>query len=426
MILQNQFSYNSIKYVIMLEWVLLLLIGIAFWQPSPIRDQWIWLVGLWIPFFLLKLITPNYTWRLTGLDGIIFAFVLLSWLSISIAPFQTRGLILIFRPLYGWILFRYLVESSNRQRTTQRAEIATLILFAGIGIISLFTTNWSEKAGILNQISDLIPRVNILFLEGGFNVNEIAGALTWCLPFLLAYSFKRTKWSIFAIIMAILIGVSLFLGQSLAALIGVTVGCLLVITPRRWFQYTTLIALCGIFLAHTIITVSPEASARTLINLSLRESSQSLENRAELWRSAVDIINDYPFTGAGIANYRSPTVRRLYPTPNFPNSVAVHTHNELLQFGTDIGFPGMIIYLSMIIVPVVGLLKLHTRRGDLIIRGLIGSLIAHSIFGIADAIPVWDRFAFLFWWVLGLSIAYITVHSSQVETVSDNPITAPE
>jgi hypothetical protein len=46
-----------------------------------------------------------------------------------------------------------------------------------------------------------------------------------------------------------------------------------------------------------------------------------------------------------------------------------------------------------------------------------GALAAHAFFGIGDAIALWDRFAFLFWWMLGLTAAvYLSAQASPLAT----------
>jgi uncharacterized membrane protein YdcZ (DUF606 family) len=32
---------------------------------------------------------------------------------------------------------------------------------------------------------------------------------------------------------------------------------------------------------------------------------------------------------------------------------------------------------------------------------LLASLLAHNVFGMGDAIKLWDRYAFAWWWILG-------------------------
>jgi hypothetical protein len=47
------------------------------------------------------------------------------------------------------------------------------------------------------------------------------------------------------------------------------------------------------------------------------------------------------------------------------------------------------------------------RRGDRRARvaavAVGGGLLAHLIYGITDAIPLWDRFSFVYWIMLGLA-----------------------
>ena len=55
------------------------------------------------------------------------------------------------------------------------------------------------------------------------------------------------------------------------------------------------------------------------------------------------------------------------------------------------------------------------RKGDsqarILAVAVAGGLLAHAVYGLGDAITLWDRLAFIFWWLLGLAGAqYILVY----------------
>jgi hypothetical protein len=38
-------------------------------------------------------------------------------------------------------------------------------------------------------------------------------------------------------------------------------------------------------------------------------------------------------------------------------------------------------------------------------------LLAHAVYGVGDAITLWDRFIFVFWWIMGLVGAVYAVYA---------------
>ncbi|MDQ7033478.1 MAG: hypothetical protein Q9P01_01185 [Anaerolineae bacterium] len=40
--------------------------------------------------------------------------------------------------------------------------------------------------------------------------------------------------------------------------------------------------------------------------------------------------------------------------------------------------------------------------GRIIAVAVFGGLVAHSVYGVGDAITLWDRFSFILWWLVGL------------------------
>jgi hypothetical protein len=58
------------------------------------------------------------------------------------------------------------------------------------------------------------------------------------------------------------------------------------------------------------------------------------------------------------------------------------------------------------VIHAAALVMLWRLRGtDRLAAALAGALIGHAVYGLADAIPPWDRFSFVWWWVLGLIAA---------------------
>lgn len=272
--------------------------------------------------------------------------------------------------------------------------------------------NWIGKASRFTHITSSFPQWDGFGLwAGGFNANEWSGAAVWVFPTLLfaTLSSALPRSVRFAIgMLSVGLGFLLVLAQSLSALLGaggaIVLGMALLgrQTPK---VSRTLMLLAGVALliGNMAILVAPRQSADLLAEFSGRPNITSLEHRAVIWQRAQSMLSDHPLTGVGIAMYRQ--LRDVYPTPGFEHALLPHPHNEALQFATDLGIPGLLIYAWFAIT--AGQCALHViRHGTSAERALaialVTGLFGHAIYALTDAIPIWDRFAFMGWWWLGL------------------------
>jgi O-antigen ligase len=399
--------------------------GLAFWTPDPRR---VWALAMLLPILGARWILHRRLWTSTPLDHIWAAFLALCAVNIMVATLNgdgalplTRGWIMLGRPLFGMMLALAIVEGI-RQRGDARRGVWVLMGLGGlIAVLAIGASSWSEKSVLFAGVTALLPRIprNDLTL-GGFNVNEIGGALTFALPFLASVSIRGDgrglRWlagGLFWVGM-----VALFLGQSRMAISGVIAGLALVawtlIRARGWRG----LALGGL----ALLTVFELALVGGLfgsdeVGISERDES-SWRARILIWESAADIIADHPLTGAGLNMFRNERVRALYPVAGYEQQVLPHAHNTWLQIGTDMGIVGIALLIAWQGVTAWVLWRIWRFGGiqaRLIAVGCGGGLLAHAIFGLADAIPIWDRFAFVSYLVTGLALGqnWLITHSQQ-------------
>ncbi len=423
-----------------IEALLLTVIGFAYWYGYPIRDQWIWLIALLIPVYIQRWTKKQKLWPENPLVYWIFALLALCVVNIFLAPYPTRGWIMIFRPLYGLALVLFCLNSALRYGVLPLVKVSTAGAFL-LGIIALTASDWSEgKIEFLRPITQYFVQVTTYpGVEGLFNVNELGGALAWMIPlaFGLVFCFRRLGrmgWHWLAFISTILMSIALLIGQSLSAILGIAVGVFITAVPNRYWKPVLAVALAGVVIIQAVITFFPVTFFELASDLSGRRDVTSLEHRAVMWQTAQDAVQDHPFTGLGMAMFRLPAVWEDYPTPGFDRYKAFHAHNELLAMGTDFGLPGMMIWTALYITAGYMLLTGwqlggHTHR--LLVKAIAGGLIAHAIYGLTDAVPPWDRFAFLFWWMLGLAAAqYIVVTAlhpaSEDAALTDSDLTGDQ
>ena len=249
-------------------------------------------------------------------------------------------------------------------------------------------------------------------------MNEIGGAMAFFAPFaagIILYDVRTRSAPLRLLLAAVafaLLALALALGQSRFALIGVllTIGVLifLLIPTPRW-RYATLavwLVACLLEVGIVMQVFAPVLSSPEAAETATIRDEESLAQRPVIWGAALGIIRDYPLTGVGPNEFRSRAVRAKYPVPNFAMTVVPHAHNELLQVGTDLGIPGMILYIGWH-VALAWMVWRVWRKGDPLLKAVAASaaagLIAHTIFGLGDAITMYDRFAFAYWLFVGMA-----------------------
>lgn len=411
----SQFHFSA-SLILRLEPVLLLVMVHAFWYPYETR---VWSLLVLIPLSAARLLVHGRLFTRTPLDIPLLVFLVLGVVNVFVAPY-TRGLIMLGRPIMGMALAYSAVEAARRSSSMNGLTNITLIKGILLGIIALTTSQWTEKSYHLMFLIEPLPDWRSLpVITGGFNVNEIAGALSWVTVFAAAiaiYAWRTPNTTLLRAAATTAFGLllfALFLGQSRFAIFGVILALALVIfaliPPGRW-RWAALAALAAFTVLEIIVFTGFLLPAG---DVTAERDEESWSSRLNVWGSAAAMMRDYPLTGVGMSMYRDARVRALYPVPGYEQRPLPHAHNELLQVGADLGVPGLTIFIVWHII-LGWMLWQSWRRGGAsakaVAAGCAGGLLAHAFFGLGDAITLWDRFTFLYWWMVGLAAAqYILV-----------------
>ncbi|OWY37436.1 hypothetical protein CEK28_17305 [Xenophilus sp. AP218F] len=106
----------------------------------------------------------------------------------------------------------------------------------------------------------------------------------------------------------------------------------------------------------------------TDIQVFQHNQNTSMGLRWEMWRTASQIIVEHPFAGVGKQGYYDEVNARV-KKGQAPVIImaAPHPHNELLNFGVEMGIPGVALGLMLFLVP-AGLFLPRIRARDSLIR----------------------------------------------------------
>jgi hypothetical protein len=126
----------------------------------------------------------------------------------------------------------------------------------------------------------------------------------------------------------------------------------------------------------------------------------------EIWQRAINMIQDFPFTGIGIGTF-GPLAQTLYPVFS-TTTIIPHAHNMLLEVAVDLGIPGLVLYAALLSCFAFAAWKAYQtfdRSLRTLIVGLACGMMAHQVFGLTDAFILGTKLGAVMWVFLGLVAA---------------------
>ncbi|NIR63766.1 MAG: hypothetical protein GWN61_06845, partial [candidate division Zixibacteria bacterium] len=75
--------------------------------------------------------------------------------------------------------------------------------------------------------------------------------------------------------------------------------------------------------------------------------------RSDIWLRTLYMIQDFPLSGVGMGHFPD-AFRIFYPNSLDPSSYLMHAHNIYLQVAADLGLPGLVLWLSILLITIAG------------------------------------------------------------------------
>lgn len=366
----NQF-YPLLVLLLAAFWPLRWFITHHIWQSTPLNLSFAILL-LWLPVNLWASADRARSWPAVGCLclGIAWYFALIHWPPSSLHP----------------------------------ERIAWFLLVCGVGLFLLgplltprMALDLSLLAGIQGRLKPITER-----LGETINPNILAGGIALLTPLAaglaLRWDWTARRWLPILLGLMSCCGVGLIvLAQSRGADIG-TILAILIILTLRWPRLTYATPLLLLLLGAGLYWLGPNFLFPKLTNDS---ALGGMEGRLEIWSRALYAIQDFPFTGIGIGTFGE-VIPLLYPYFVIAPDVAVpHAHNLFFQVAVDLGIPGLVAYLALLINlfrMVYNILANHQKALTWALgAGSLGALIAMLLHGMVDATLWGSKLAILPW-----------------------------
>jgi putative inorganic carbon (HCO3(-)) transporter len=338
---------------------------------------------LLIQAFATCLIVPDPAFSLPKIAGVLFG---IAFFYSLIALIKTENLLKV-----GIVLF-----------------LAGGMMLSFVGILGMIRTN-EKYLDRLSKISRIIPKINFNFpgAEEGFHPNAVGGTIILIIPLYLILFFlyfRRKKYLdsiqknnlllIFLLLGCSVTGVTLLLSQSRGSWVGLLLSGFIIFLPskkgRKW----------GVLIILSFIVLYLILLGLNKIPFSAGEAKIKILSRMQLWNLAINTIKEHPVFGIGM-NYirKNPQVRYEQ----------AHVHNHFLHTAAELGIPGLIAYLAILIG--AGFMCFEIWRKSKVVwmkmtaLGLGCGQLAQFIFGMGDSIPLGAKVGIFFWFSLALIAA---------------------
>lgn len=371
----------------------------------------------------------------TPLDLPVIILLAMTFISLYPSSDLTLSMPKFFGIVLGVFVYYWTVNNVKQERyfwTVITLLIGSVIAISAIGLVS---TEWSaNKYPFMRPLYDLFPRLfrDVETSVGrvpGFNPNELGGTLAFLLPLPIALLIRMhlTIFRKIALGLITLLGMGvLFLSVSRSAFVAITTASLILLI-WRWRRVGLLLILFSLVAIGLVFIQDRQTVVDFLLRVDAGSTASAitpLAGRFEIWDRAINMIEDYPFTGIGLNMFLN-MIQRLYPLFTVaPDTVIPHAHNIILQTTVDLGLGGLLGFVGLSVsIAYTGWQALQmasiprtSRKGNLPIGyhvynmqaavvGLMVGLLSYLIFGLMDAITLGAKPVVALWLMMGLLVA---------------------
>lgn len=324
------------------------------------------------------------------------------------------------------VVFFAVLNGLRSEGAIVRAGILFIVGTVAVSLLSLIGTDWDIVRLVkLPQLYDRLPQLASGLPGSGvprqsafFNPRQVGATMALLLPVPLTFLFfSHNRWTRVLAAGAVLVGgIMLLLSQAIMGLFGFALAVAVILVWWQRWLLVPLLFLTPLLLLTAVGAVLAYASPRQL--LSLLDVNHPLGIgfvlRLDMWSRALAMIGDMPLTGSGLNTF-SPVQSHFYT--GYIIGPEPHAHNLWLQTTVDLGVPGLLAFLALLIAFFLTVLQAYRRTENREVRillvGLSAAAVAYIAGGTLDSLSVGQKPVAALWAIFGMAGAAWTLSPSR-------------
>lgn len=381
--------------------------------------------GLILTGIILENWRVGRRWRWVVWGWPLLLLLLLSGLSLWVTANFEVTFVQFDRLLASLILCVAIYEWTKEKPQLILITLGLVTLGVSLALVAPVAVEWHKnKIGLIpNTIYNWFP----LLLPDPVHPNVMAAIMVMIFPLPLAFVLNRQPaptplqrliwWC--ALGVAFLLGLILLLTRSRGGYIALVAEMITVFWFCRHRIWAVIMLVGWVSGGAWFVSGSLQPASATVSALA---DTNTFAFRLTVWKTAVAMIRDFPFTGVGMGTFND-VATRLYPFPVVPTP---GTHNLYLQVAVDLGLMGLIAFLAILLLALfLGRRSLQWARqtNDFflipMIIGTMAGIVAFMVHGLVDIVVWGTRTAFMPWVLIGLITAVYQYSLHQQTAVAD-------
>lgn len=324
----------------------------------------------------------------------LYLFVMSATFSVAVSP-DPRAALGVWRAYFiePALFFIVLLDTITTRAQLVRLLSASVLSGVAVALVAVYQkfTGWNipEPWADERRATSIFPYPNAVGL--------------YCAPIVwlavararMAWS-KRNKAAMTAWMGAGLIMITaLVFSKTEAAVVALVVTA--IGAGLAWSRLSRMVVVACTSIVVAVFILVPALSTPVFEKILLRDWSGQV--RIATWQETVAMIQDHPFTGAGLAGYKA--AMAPYHTHEYLE-IFLYPHNIMLNFWSETGPYGLITFL--LVYATAATLLFRARRDRILSYAFIAALATILIHGIVDVSYFKNDLSVQFWFLVGGAI----------------------
>ena len=343
--------------------------------------------------------------------ALFFILVLISYFTSEYPKESFKGIFKIAKPLLAFIMAAELFRETKFQKRFDGIFLATFLM-----VVIDCSIQYAFGKDLLRGFAAEPSAAGIRLIGPFGNFAKMATYLVLVIPvFMMRFwsdfrQHEHRKSSFYSLALAMAGLALLYLTRCRGPVVALVLSFGIFFIYKRWFKTLGI----TIILCLAILAVLPR---NVLIHQDAEKKEQSIVERFELWKRALDVIKAKPWTGTGINTYN--VAHERYDKEQNWRVRGYYAHNGYLQLAAEVGLPGIFFFLLFLFMLFKRSLRaVRQVRGspeEYAQLGLLTGLLAFLIYAACDNNLQSPPSLMFFWFLAGVLMA----HQSRYPSSSD-------